>query len=366
MTIVRGKDRDGKIALYNLIDEEYEKRSKEEILYSYAIAVHSNVKEEKKENENEEKQIIQIISKPFKIANEISTLNNIEKILNKEENEKIEELKEKSNKILPEIREMMEKDVIEEVDVLDCYYDYFENLIYIIYYSPTRIDFRNVVKKFAKTYKARIEMKQINDKEYMANIGGVGECGRLLCCSQREELPNPTMKMVKMLGLNPKSTSVYGACGRIKCCVEYEYEAYMKAKEELPKVGERITYNEKDAKIIKVDVITKNITLELKDEDGSNIKVVNVEELLYNPKEEDKPNEDKKSNKTNKKNKSKSKDKDKNKEDKTNVKNTSNKNKKKNNNNNNKKKKARKKRDNKTKRKNTSTNKSKSENNSDK
>lgn len=364
MTIVRGKDRDGKIALYNLIDEEYEKRSKEEILYSYAISVNSNVKDEKKENEKVEKEIIQIISKPFKIANEISTLNNIEKILNKEENEKVEELKEKSSEILPEIREMMEKDVKEEVDVLDCYYDYFENLIYIIYYSPTRIDFRNVVKNLAKTYKARIEMNQINDKEYMANIGGVGECGRLLCCSQRKELPNPTMKMVKMLGLNPKSTSVYGACGRIKCCVEYEYEAYMKAKEALPKVGEKITYNEKDAKIIKADIITKNITIELKDEGGSNIKVVNVEELLYNSREEeqkdkentseentskksrkekeDKSNENKKNNKTNKQNKSKDKGKDKNKVDKTNVKNTNNKKK---NNKNTKKEKAENKRD---------------------
>lgn len=281
MVIVRAKDRDGKIALYNLLDEPLKNKSENyDMLSNYAIALISSGKSKK-----EVKQIVKIISKPFSIENEIKSLNKIDKILSKEENNKIEELNKKSKKILPGVKELIYDEIKEEIEVLDCYYDYFENMINVIYYSPKRIDFRNIVKKLAKIYKARIEMKQINDKEYMANIGGIGECGRKLCCMEREELPNPTIKMVKMLGLNPKSVSVYGACGRIKCCIEYEYEAYKKAKEELPSAGDKIKYKEKEAKVIKVDVLTKNITLELKEEDTNNIKVVNLKELMYNSEE---------------------------------------------------------------------------------
>lgn len=279
MTIVRAKDRNGKIALYNLLDEPLKDKDYD-ILSNYAIALIST------EKNKEKKQIVKIISKPFNITNEIKSLNRIDNVLSKEENNKIEELNKKSKEILPGVKELIYDDIKEEIEVLDCYYDYFENLINVIYYSPKRIDFRNVVKKLAKVYKARIEMKQINDKEYMAIIGGIGECGRKLCCMERDKMPNPTMKMVKMLGLNPKNTSVYGACGRIKCCIEYEYEVYKKAKEELPSIGDKITYKEKEAKVIKVDVITKNITLELKEEDTNNIKVVNLKELLYNLEEE--------------------------------------------------------------------------------
>lgn len=283
MVIVRAKDRDGKIALYNILDEPLKEIKEKDYNMSsdYAVALISTEKSKK-----EVKEIVKIISKPFSIVNEIKSLNKIDKILSEEESNKIEELNKKSEEISTDIKELIYDEIKDEIEVLDCYYDYFENMINIIYYAPKRIDFRNIVKKLAKIYKARIEMKQINDKEYMSNIGGIGECGRKLCCMEREKLPNPTIKMVKMLGLNPKSASVYGACGRIKCCIEYEYEAYKSAKEELPSIGDKIKYKEKEAKVIKVDVITKNITLELKEEDTNNIKVVNLKELMYNSEEE--------------------------------------------------------------------------------
>lgn len=141
-----------------------------------------------------------------------------------------------------------------------------------------RVDFRDLVKDLAHTFHTRIEMRQIGVRDEAKMIGGIGICGRELCCSSfLRDFQPVSVKMAKEqnLALNPNKIS--GQCGRLLCCLDYEYETYCYLRKSFPKCGKRVRTQSDNGTIDKVNILTGDITLKL---DDNKIVVVKRSELL--------------------------------------------------------------------------------------
>jgi cell fate regulator YaaT (PSP1 superfamily) len=141
-----------------------------------------------------------------------------------------------------------------------------------------RVDFRDLVKDLAHSFHTRIEMRQIGVRDEAKMTGGIGICGRELCCSSfLREFQPVSVKMAKEqnLALNPNKIS--GQCGRLLCCLDYEYETYCCLRKNFPKSGKRIRTVNAVGVVDKVNILTGNITLKL---DDNKIIVIKRDEIL--------------------------------------------------------------------------------------
>jgi cell fate regulator YaaT (PSP1 superfamily) len=134
----------------------------------------------------------------------------------------------------------------------------------IIFYftADGRIDFRELVKDLAHHFHTRIEMRQIGVRDESKLIGGIGICGRELCCSSYlTEFAPVSVKMAKEqeLALNPNKIS--GQCGRLLCCLAYEYETYCDMKKGLPKCGRKVTVEGREGEVISQHILRQTVTV---------------------------------------------------------------------------------------------------------
>ena len=127
-----------------------------------------------------------------------------------------------------------------------------------------RVDFRQLVKMLVKQLGSRIEMRQVGIRNQAKMCGGIGRCGRELCCSSFLEKFEPvSIRMAKDQSLSLNPTKISGQCGRLMCCLTYENETYQKLKKELPKIGKTITTKNGKAKVIRHNPLNSRITVRL-------------------------------------------------------------------------------------------------------
>jgi len=144
----------------------------------------------------------------------------------------------------------------------------------IIFYftAEGRVDFRQLLKDLAKVFKVRIELRQIGVRDEAKLMGGLGPCGRDLCCvTFLKDFEPVTIKMAKEEGLSLNPTKISGLCGRLMCCLSYEYETYKLLSRGLPKEGERIATPEGKGKVVGVNVFKRKVLVEL--ESGKQIEL---------------------------------------------------------------------------------------------
>lgn len=149
----------------------------------------------------------------------------------------------------------------------------------IFYFTADgRVDFRELVKDLAHTFHTRIEMRQIGVRDEAKMVGGLGICGRELCCASfLRDFQPVSVKMAKEqnLALNPSKIS--GQCGRLLCCLDYEYETYCSLRKNFPKCGKRARTVQYNGVVEKMNILTGELTLRL--EDGKLVSV-QVKELI--------------------------------------------------------------------------------------
>jgi cell fate regulator YaaT (PSP1 superfamily) len=142
-----------------------------------------------------------------------------------------------------------------------------------------RIDFRQLVKMLVKELGTRIEMRQVGIRNQAKMCGGIGRCGRELCCSTFIEKFDPvSIRMAKDQGLSLNPTKISGQCGRLMCCLTYENETYLELKKKFPCCGTVVRSAQGEGKVIRHNVICDRLVIRL--EDGQEI------ELLRNEVEE--------------------------------------------------------------------------------
>ena len=160
---------------------------------------------------------------------------------------------------------IVQRDV--EMKLVDCEYQLDGNRVTFFFTAEKRVDFRDLVKDLASAFRTRIELRQIGVRDEAGRIGGVGTCGRELCCATwLREFEPITLKMAKDQGLSPSPSKISGACGRLKCCLRYELDFYKEAAREFPKIGSKVTLPDGEWEVRRVDIFYR--TLHLTDEGG--------------------------------------------------------------------------------------------------
>ncbi len=129
-----------------------------------------------------------------------------------------------------------------------------------------RVDFRDLVKDLAHAFHTRIEMRQIGVRDESKMIGGIGICGReLCCCSFLRDFQPVSVKMAKEQNLALNPTKISGQCGRLLCCLDYEYSTYCSLRKTFPKCGKRVNTVAVSGIVEKLNILTGNISLRMDD-----------------------------------------------------------------------------------------------------
>lgn len=150
-----------------------------------------------------------------------------------------------------------------DMKLVEVSYTFERTQMFFTFISSDRVDFRDLAKELAKLYKTRIELRQIGPRDKSKEVGGLGPCGRPLCCSSYlYSFDNITINMAKNQNIALNPTKINGLCNRLLCCLSYEDEVYSKLKKDLPSIGQIIKKDGKEGKVISVDVFKKSYKIE--------------------------------------------------------------------------------------------------------
>ena len=134
----------------------------------------------------------------------------------------------------------------------------------VFFTADGRVDFRQLVKDLVGRFRTRIEMRQIGVRHQAKMVGGLGTCGRPLCCTAFLSAFDPvTIKMAKKQNISLNPNKISGMCGRLMCCLTFEHEYYEKIKKNFPKMGKRIMTTEGEGKVIRQNVLKESVTVAL-------------------------------------------------------------------------------------------------------
>jgi cell fate regulator YaaT (PSP1 superfamily) len=159
---------------------------------------------------------------------------------------------------------------------VECLFDEHKTMVYFT--ADGRVDFRELVKDLVQKFRTRIEMRQIGVRHQAKMVGGLGTCGRHLCCTSFLSGFAPvSIKMAKEQNLSLNPSKISGMCGRLMCCLAYEFDHYEKAKKDLPKVGKKVNTTYGMAKVIRQNIFREKLTVIL--ESGEE-KEISYEEIV--------------------------------------------------------------------------------------
>lgn len=140
------------------------------------------------------------------------------------------------------------------------------NKIIFYFVAEGRIDFRELVKDLASVFRTRIELRQIGVRDEAKIIGGLGGCGRELCCAAwLSDFVSVSIRMAKEQNLSLNPAKISGICGRLMCCLKYENECYEQAKVEMPEVGALVVTPDGEGRVVGVNILKKGLSVELKE-----------------------------------------------------------------------------------------------------
>ncbi|MEG2289530.1 MAG: stage 0 sporulation family protein [Clostridium sp.] len=165
--------------------------------------------------------------------------------------------------------------------LIDVEYTFDNNKVIFYFTADGRVDFRELVKDLASIFRTRIELRQIGVRDEAKMTGGLGPCGRSLCCSTfLGEFAPVSIKMAKEQNLSLNPTKISGICGRLMCCLNYEQETYEGIRKRLPKIGSIVDTCHGQGEVISSSVVKEAVKVKVKVKDGEDdIKVVKIDEL---------------------------------------------------------------------------------------
>ena len=158
--------------------------------------------------------------------------------------------------------------------MLDGCYNFDRSQLLFRFIADERIDFRDLAKELGATFRTRIELRQIGIRDKAKEIGGIGPCGRLLCCSSfLKTFDSVTINMAKNQNVSLNPSKINGVCGRLLCCLKYENDVYSDIKKDMPKIGSIVSFSGGKGKVLSIDVLKRKYTLELENKDRIDISL---------------------------------------------------------------------------------------------
>lgn len=173
-----------------------------------------------------------------------------------------------------------------EMKLIDAEYTFDNNKVLFYFTADGRIDFRELVKDLAAVFKTRIELRQIGVRDETKILGGIGICGRSLCChTHLSEFAPVSIKMAKEQNLSLNPTKISGVCGRLMCCLKNEEDTYEELNSRLPNVGDFVTTDDNlKGEVQSVSVLRQLVKVIVSVNDEKEIREYKVEQLRFKPK----------------------------------------------------------------------------------
>lgn len=173
--------------------------------------------------------------------------------------------KEAEKKALADIKLAVRKRKM-PIKLLDAEWQFDRKRLSIFYTTPQKISMQPVIGELAKVFKTRIEFLRLNPRQEAARIGGIGVCGRELCCSSwMRQIPPVSASAAKQMQMSFANDRLKGRCGQLKCCLNYELEQYMKILQEFPRKFMKVDTKQGVGKVISVDIFSRTVRIELVD-----------------------------------------------------------------------------------------------------
>ena len=167
--------------------------------------------------------------------------------------------------VLSETKKKVEEDKI-PMTIIDASYTFDRKQLILNFVADDRVDFRDLVKYLAAKYKTHIELHQIGVRDKAKEIGGLGQCGMMLCCKAfKDNIEGISINMAKNQNIALNPSKINGCCGRLLCCLSYEDDLYSELRDKLPKISDIIKVDGKDCKVTKLDILKKLVYV---DDDG--------------------------------------------------------------------------------------------------
>lgn len=183
-----------------------------------------------------------------------------------------------------------QKKIIEhklEMKLVSVEYAFDNSKILFFFTANGRVDFRSLVKDLASIFKMRIELRQIGVRDEAKMLGGLGPCGRTICCgSFLDQFQPVSIKMAKEQNLSLNPTKISGVCGRLMCCLKYEQDHYETTRKKMPKVGREVITPDGNGPVTDLNIVKETVFVRLTNGDTSEIKEYPLENIIR-PQEPD-------------------------------------------------------------------------------
>lgn len=204
--------------------------------------------------EIDEKEVIQPLKKVIRLATP-------------EDDERFKQNKIKEKEAFFICKEKIKKHQL-DMKLIDVEYTFDNNKVLFYFTSYERVDFRELVKELASIFKTRIELRQIGVRDETKMCGGIGVCGRSLCCNTfLGDFQPVSIKMAKEQSLSLNPIKISGICGRLMCCLKYEQDCYVEIRDRLPVVGDFVITPDGKGEVLSVNVLREQVRVAVKKKD---------------------------------------------------------------------------------------------------
>lgn len=214
----------------------------------------------------------QVVVGPKQVLEEdiISPLKSVIRIATEEDERQHNENKIKEKEALEICMEKIQSHNL-DMNLVDVEYTFDNNKVIFYFTSDGRVDFRELVKDLAAVFKTRIELRQIGVRDEAKMLGGIGPCGRALCCSTwLGDFEPVSIKMAKDQNLSLNPAKISGICGRLFCCLKYEHDVYAQILQKLPSVGSIVLTPDGEGSVVEANVLLEFVKVKITDPNEHN------------------------------------------------------------------------------------------------
>jgi len=209
----------------------------------------------------------------------VAPLKKVLRVATEEDIKHAEENKKKENEAFEICLKKIEEHKL-DMKLIDVEYTFDNNKILFYFTADGRVDFRELVKDLAAIFRTRIELRQIGVRDESKMMGGIGICGRILCCSSfLGEFQPVSIKMAKEQGLSLNPAKISGVCGRLMCCLKYEQDVYEEMLSRIPKVDAIVETPEGQGVVVEVNLLKEIIKVKLNKDNETDLRTYNASEV---------------------------------------------------------------------------------------
>lgn len=217
----------------------------------------------------------------------VQPLKPVIRVASAEDDAKAKRNREKEKEAMRICKEKIRKHEL-EMKLIDAEYTFDNNKVLFYFTADGRIDFRELVKDLAAVFRTRIELRQIGVRDETKILGGIGSCGRPLCCSTfLSEFAPVSIRMAKEQNLSLNPTKISGVCGRLMCCLKNEEETYEYLNSKLPGIGDTVTtVTGLKGEVSSVNVLRQKVKILVDVDDEKELQEYDVSELKFKPRKQ--------------------------------------------------------------------------------